>query len=271
MYRYRLIAAFLALTATTFFIGCGGSEDPPAEGDNPAAEQPTDGTTAAPTASISGPNSDSPYAVSPQDTSADYGNTTVDPNSPYANGIAPTTSPEPRFAETQFPVVQLNTNFGPVTIQLNAQAAPATVTNFLSHVMTGQYDGTIFHEVLDGANRLIIGGGYTTEYTEKPCYSAPVPNEATNGLPNKRGTIAMARRPENVNSDKCQFFFNVTDNPVLDHTSSTLEGFGYCVFGEVTSGMEIIDRIASSQVRQQGNFQYLPAQAVVIQSATRIR
>jgi len=271
VYRYRTIAALLALTATSFLIGCGGGSDDP----DPADDQPTEGTPAegapAPTTSIPGPASGSPYAVSPQGTPPAVAPAPADPSSPYATGMAPTEQPVNRFPETQYPIVQLNTNFGAITIELDAQGAQATVTNFLKHVMTGHYDGTIFHEVLDGANRLVIGGGYTTQLTEKSCYSEPVPNEATNGKKNRRGTIAMARRPGKQNSDKCQFFFNVTDNAVLDHSTTTMDGYGYCVFGTVTSGMDVIDRIAGSQVRQHGSFQYLPAQTVVIQSATRVR
>ena len=136
--------------------------------------------------------------------------------------------------------VLMKTSLGDITIELNAAKAPVTVKNFLSYVRDGFYKDTIFHRVIPGF--MIQGGGMTAEMREKPSKAA-IKNEAANGLKNLRGTIAMARTNV-VDSATCQFFINLKDNAFLDHRDNTAEGFGYCVFGKVVAGMDVVDAIA---------------------------
>jgi peptidyl-prolyl cis-trans isomerase B (cyclophilin B) len=142
-------------------------------------------------------------------------------------------------AEAKSPLVSMKTNFGTIIIELDQAKAPQTVANFLRYVRDGFYDGTIFHRVIDGF--MIQGGGFTQEYEQKKTYD-PIENEADNGLKNLRGTIAMARTND-PHSATAQFFINVKDNNFLNYTSSTPRGWGYTVFGKVTEGMEIVDKI----------------------------
>lgn len=137
--------------------------------------------------------------------------------------------------------VLMKTTKGDITLELYPEKAPATVENFLSYVDDKFYDGTIFHRVI--ADFMIQGGGYTEDFTKKPSRS-PIKNEAANGLKNKRGTIAMARTNE-PHSATNQFFINHVDNSSLDHTAKTEEGYGYCVFGKVIQGMDVVDAIAA--------------------------
>lgn len=135
--------------------------------------------------------------------------------------------------------VVLETSLGNVTVKLFADKAPKSVANFLGYVDGGFYDGTIFHRIIDGF--MVQGGGYTADLNKKSGLKPNIENEAANGLKNKRGTLALARTgdPHSANS---QFFINVVDNFRLDHTSPDPRGFGYCVFGEVTAGMDIVDK-----------------------------
>jgi peptidyl-prolyl cis-trans isomerase A (cyclophilin A)/peptidyl-prolyl cis-trans isomerase B (cyclophilin B) len=136
--------------------------------------------------------------------------------------------------------VEMKTNLGTMTIELAADKAPATVENFLRYVKDGFYQGTIFHRVIPGF--MIQGGGFTPDYAQKPTRD-PVRNEANNGLRNLTGTIAMART-NNPHSATAQFFINLVDNAFLDHTAPNGRGWGYCVFGRVTKGMEVAQAIA---------------------------
>jgi peptidyl-prolyl cis-trans isomerase B (cyclophilin B) len=138
------------------------------------------------------------------------------------------------------PEVRLETNLGAVVLKLDSAKAPATVENFLTYVKEGHYDGTIFHRVIP--NFMAQGGGYTEDFKQKPTHK-PVKNEANNGLKNKRGTIAMARTPD-PHSATSQFFINFVDNAFLDYKSATPQGWGYTVFGEVTEGMDVVDKMA---------------------------
>ena len=165
----------------------------------------------------------------------------------------------------QNPVVIMQTSMGMIEIELYPDKAPATVENFLSYVDRGFYNGTIFHRVI--GNFMFQGGGFTPGMREKGA-SAPIKNEAANGLTNARGTIAMARTMES-HSATSQFFINVVNNRFLDYKSSTPEGFGYCVFGRVIKGMEVVDRIKSVQTGSYGFFQDVPVTDVVIQSVKR--
>lgn len=139
------------------------------------------------------------------------------------------------------PVILIQTTKGDIKLELNQEKAPKTVENFMKYVESGHYAGTIFHRVIDGF--MIQGGGMTADMKQK---NAPhtVDNEANNGLKNKRGTIAMARTPD-PHSAGAQFFINVVDNGFLDFKSPTPQGWGYCVFGEVTEGMDVVDAIKS--------------------------
>jgi peptidyl-prolyl cis-trans isomerase B (cyclophilin B) len=158
-------------------------------------------------------------------------------------------------------MVILHTNFGPITLELDAAKAPDTVANFLRYANDGHYDGTIFHRVIDGF--MIQGGGYTEDMQQKPT-RAPIQNEADNGLKNTAYSIAMARTP-NPHSATSQFFINVTDNPFLDYTEPTAQGYGYCVFGRVTAGQDTVDRIKKVKTGMRAGHQDVPLESVVIE------
>ncbi|MCK6534936.1 MAG: peptidyl-prolyl cis-trans isomerase [Polyangiaceae bacterium] len=162
--------------------------------------------------------------------------------------------------------VVIDTNFGSITLSLDAERAPKTVANFLSYVDSGHYQGTIFHRVIDGF--MAQGGGYDQAYDRKPT-SAPVQNEADNGLKNLRGTVAMARTSD-PHSATAQFFINVKDNASLDHKGKSDAGWGYTVFGQVTAGMDVVDRIKAVKTGAAGPFtKDAPIEPVVIQGARR--
>lgn len=164
------------------------------------------------------------------------------------------------------PVVELNTNMGAIVIELNEEKAPKTVENFLNYVKSGQYDGTIFHRIIDGF--MIQGGGMDAEMNEKPT-NAPVENEADNGLKNDKGTIAMART-QDPHSATSQFFINVKDNDFLNHSGKNMQGWGYTVFGKVTSGMDVIEKMKGVPTGRFGMHADVPKEPVVINSATII-
>jgi cyclophilin family peptidyl-prolyl cis-trans isomerase len=181
---------------------------------------------------------------------------------------AQTESAEPPQTNQQEenPVVTIETSKGRIQLELYPEKAPLTVKNFLQYVDSKQYDGTIFHRVISGF--MIQGGGFTKDFAQKPT-RAPVKNEAANGLKNTRGTVAMARTSD-VDSATCQFFINVVDNTFLDHRSPTPQGFGYCVFGKVTEGMDVVDQIRSVPTGNQGPFSDVPVEAVEIISIQRV-
>jgi len=156
------------------------------------------------------------------------------------------------------PVVIIKTNFGPIIVKLNAEKAPVSVKNFLMYVEESFYDSTLFHRVIQ--NFMIQGGGYSVNFVSKPT-KLPIENEATNGLKNTRGTIAMARANK-INSATCQFFINLKDNDFLDHRDATPKGYGYAVFGEVIMGMDVVDKIAAVPTGQ-GD---VPTEKVIIET-----
>lgn len=162
------------------------------------------------------------------------------------------------------PVVELDTNMGAIVIELNEKKAPKTVENFLNYVKSGHYDGTIFHRIIDGF--MIQGGGMDAEMNEKAT-NAPVENEADNGLKNDKGTIAMART-QDPHSATSQFFINVKDNDFLNHSGKNMQGWGYTVFGKVTSGMDVIDKMRGVPTGRFGMHADVPKEPVVINSAT---
>jgi cyclophilin family peptidyl-prolyl cis-trans isomerase len=153
-------------------------------------------------------------------------------------------APAVRAAPAANPTVVVETNHGSFEIELFADKAPKSVENFLGYVKGNHYDNTIFHRVMAGF--MVQGGGYTADYERKPTRE-PVENEATNGLKNERGTVALARTRV-VHSATAQFFVNVNTNPHLDHSGKDPSTFGYAVFGRVTKGMEVVDKIAAVPV-----------------------
>lgn len=159
--------------------------------------------------------------------------------------------------------VTLATSLGDVVIELNAAKAPKSVDNFLQYVKAGQYDGTVFHRVIE--NFMIQGGGYAADMKEKPT-RAPIPLEARNGLSNSRGTVAMARTSD-PNSATAQFFINVQDNTFLD-AAQAADGQGYAVFGKVVKGMDVVDRIRAVPTGNRGMHQNVPLQPISIIKAT---
>lgn len=163
------------------------------------------------------------------------------------------------------PVVVMKTSMGNVEMELFQDKAPATVANFLAYVNSGFYSGTIFHRVI--GSFMIQGGGFTPGMGEKKTLP-PVKNEASNGISNTIGTIAMARTME-PQSATAQFFINVADNRFLDYKSPTTEGYGYCVFGKVIKGMDVVDKIKKVQTGNKGYFQDVPVQDVVIYSISK--
>lgn len=168
-------------------------------------------------------------------------------------------------ASPQNPQVEMKTSMGVITIELYADKAPKSVANFLQYAKDGFYDGTLFHRVIDGF--MIQGGGFTRDMMQKKT-NAPIKNEADNGLRNERGTLAMARTMV-VDSATSQFFINLTDNSGhLNFKAKTDAGYGYCVFGKVIEGMDVVDKIAKTPTGFSGRHQNVPLEPVVI---TRIR
>ncbi len=172
--------------------------------------------------------------------------------------------------DTQHPIYEFETSQGKFSVRLDAEKAPLTVDNFSTYVARGQYDLTIFHQVFNDSLKIVLGGGFTADLKEKAPLT-PIRNEAHNGLKNRRGTIAMARRANDEDSATCQFFINIADNDVLNFKARTAEGYGYCVFGEVTEGMDVLDRIAKTPVHDIEKFSHLPVEPVVIKSIRRVK
>ena len=163
------------------------------------------------------------------------------------------------------PTVLLETSSGDILVELYADKAPQTVANFLKYVDDGFYANTIFHRVINGF--MIQGGGLGARMDEKPTRE-PVTNEADNGLKNERGTLAMARTRD-PHSATAQFFINLVDNDFLNHSSPTPDGWGYCVFGKVTEGMENVDKIAKVKTKTVGFHENVPTDMVLITGASR--
>ena len=163
------------------------------------------------------------------------------------------------------PLILIETTSGDILVELYADKAPKTVENFLRYVDDGFYANTIFHRVIK--DFMIQGGGMTLRMEEKSI-GAPVSNEADNGLKNVRGSLAMARTMD-PHSAAAQFFINTVDNPELDFTAPTVEGFGYCVFGAVADGMDVVDKIEKIKVKAVGEHEAVPTDSVLITSVSR--
>ncbi|BBO73370.1 peptidyl-prolyl cis-trans isomerase [Desulfosarcina widdelii] len=172
----------------------------------------------------------------------------------------------PSFADETKPQVKLTTSMGDIVLELDRTAAPKTVANFLAYVKDGHYDGTIFHRVIAGF--MIQGGGFTADMQRKPT-RAPVRNEADNGLTNRTGTIAMARTND-PHSASAQFFINVKDNDFLDHRAKSAKGWGYCVFGRVVDGMNVVRAIENVKTTSRAGMRDVPGTPVVIEKAILI-
>jgi cyclophilin family peptidyl-prolyl cis-trans isomerase len=182
-----------------------------------------------------------------------------------------TPTPTPQAAATPGgkmsanPVIVIETSMGPVEAELYQDKAPISVANFLKYIDEGFYNGTIFHRVIDGF--MIQGGGFTKDMKQKDVH-APIKNEATNGLKNDVGTLAMARTSV-VDSATAQFFINVKDNSFLNHTSPTPQGFGYAVFGKITNGMDIVNKIKTAKTTMKNGMQDVPVETIEIKSIKR--
>ena len=163
-------------------------------------------------------------------------------------------------------MVKLKTNHGDISLELDAEKAPLTVENFLQYVRDGFFNNTIFHRVIDGF--MIQGGGFEPGMNQKPT-RAPVKNEADNGLKNEAYTIAMARTTD-PHSATAQFFINAANNDFLNFTSATPQGWGYCVFGKVVEGKEVIDKIKKVRTGNKAGHQDVPVEDIVIESAEEI-
>ena len=159
-------------------------------------------------------------------------------------------------------MVRLHTNFGIIALDLDAERAPETVKNFLAYVESGFYSNTVFHRVIDGF--MVQGGGFEPGMRQKPART-PIKNEADNSLKNERYTIAMARTSE-PHSASSQFFINVKDNGFLDHTAPNPQGWGYCVFGKVVEGRDVVDKIKQVKTGKRVGHADVPVEDVIIES-----
>ena len=182
-----------------------------------------------------------------------------------ALGSVSATSPSADADDTERPQVTFETSHGSFVLELDRNAAPETVENFLAYVRDGFYEGTIFHRVIAGF--MVQGGGFTSEFKQLQT-RAPIRNEADRGGENDRGSIAMARTSD-PHSATAQFFINVVDNDFLNHRNQTTQGWGYTAFGRVVEGMDTVDSIATVQTSSRGMFQDVPQDTVVIEK-TRI-
>jgi peptidyl-prolyl cis-trans isomerase B (cyclophilin B) len=171
----------------------------------------------------------------------------------------------PIIEETKMTQVTIKTSMGDIQLELNSEKAPITVENFVSIANSGYYTDTIFHRVINGF--MVQGGGLTADMSNKSSDTAPIQNEANNGLSNDRGTIAMARTME-PHSATSQFFINHKDNGFLNHTGENPQGWGYAVFGKVTEGMDVVDAIADVATGSSGGHQDVPLEVINIESVT---
>jgi peptidyl-prolyl cis-trans isomerase B (cyclophilin B) len=161
-------------------------------------------------------------------------------------------------------MITLHTNYGDIVLELDFENAPKTAANFKQYAEEGFYDGTVFHRVIDGF--MIQGGGMTEDLEQKPTRAA-IENEADNGLKNVTGSVAMARTND-PHSATAQFFINVKDNNFLNHTGKNAQGWGYCVFGKVTAGMEVVNKIKGVKTGTKGYHSDVPVDAVIIEKVT---
>jgi cyclophilin family peptidyl-prolyl cis-trans isomerase len=164
------------------------------------------------------------------------------------------------------PVVIIETTMGNITVELDAKNAPNTTANFLAYAEDGYFNDTTFHRVIP--NFMVQGGGITADMKDKPSKRAPIKNEANNGLKNERGTLAMARTND-PHSATSQFFINHKDNDFLNFRSESMQGWGYAVFGKVTEGMDIVDKIAAVRTGNKGGHQDVPVETITITGVSK--
>jgi peptidyl-prolyl cis-trans isomerase B (cyclophilin B) len=181
------------------------------------------------------------------------------------SGLAQAGADCPNDSDRRKPVVRLDTNMGSITIELDAAKAPKTVENFLSYVEAGHYNNTVFHRVIDGF--MIQGGGFEPGMKQKST-NDPIKNEADNGLKNDKYTIAMARTGD-PHSASAQFFINVADNEFLNFKAPSGNGWGYCVFGKVVQGQDVVDKIKDVATGNKAGHQDVPVEDVVIKNAEK--
>ncbi|RXE48496.1 peptidylprolyl isomerase [Chromohalobacter israelensis] len=160
-------------------------------------------------------------------------------------------------------MIVLQTNYGSIRLRLDHDNAPKTAANFEQYVRDGHYNDTLFHRVIDGF--MVQGGGFDTQFEQKPT-RAPIDNEADNGLKNVKGSVAMART-QDPHSASAQFFINVADNDFLNHRDKSMQGWGYCVFGEVVEGMDVVEKIKNVPTTRRGMHADVPAEDVILQRA----
>ena len=213
--RIEWLAVLLMFVGT---VGCGKSEEPA-----PSAAAPN----AAPAVVSNSPG-----------TSLSKGSSA----STSPSGVVPAAAVRPVVQAD--PIVQVHTSVGDLYVRLYEKQAPRTVSNFFDYVRVRHYDGTIFHQIDAGYVAL---GGSLDQQRQPKSVRYPIPNEATNGLKNVRGSVAMARDPQNVDSATSGFFFNLADNPKLDHRGTTPGEYGYCVFGQVIDGLDVLDKLSSAE------------------------
>ncbi|REJ66144.1 MAG: peptidyl-prolyl cis-trans isomerase [Planctomycetota bacterium] len=195
------------------------------------------------------------------------------PSAAIGKGTSGSTAPAAQRQAVEFvndyPVVAITTNYGVITVKLDALKAPVTVNNFLWSATHGDYDGTVFHQVQ--RDYVAVAGEYDARLTRRAVTNT-IRNEADNGLANVKGTIAMTRDPNVIDSSTGPFFLNLVDNPHLDHQSAdSAAEFGYCVFGSVVEGMDVVEQIAAADVAARGDLEHVPVKAVVIEKMKRIR
>jgi cyclophilin family peptidyl-prolyl cis-trans isomerase len=197
-----------------------------------------------------------------QPPAAVHGPQTGQPGSPPGSSAKP---------DPMHPVLVFDTSMGSFTVRLDADKAPLTVDNFLGLVAAKHYDGTIFHQIQKGYPKVVLGGAFTPDLKEKPVSTHAIRNEADNGLTNRRGTIAMARQPDVIDSATAMFFINLGDNEVLNYKDRAAEHYGYCVFGEVTEGLDVVESIAQAPVRDTPKSPGTPTDIIAIKSIQRLR
>jgi cyclophilin family peptidyl-prolyl cis-trans isomerase len=260
----------LALLALTAIIGCGQTvADPPAASVAPPSESASGSAHSSPAANVLGPTQNAstygPAAHRGGAPSVNAADTTPSRYASAAADAAPARASAARYPSfTQQEIVAtISTSAGPISIRLLADKAPLTVDNFLrNYVETAFYEKTVIHYA---DQSLIAGGGFNGDLAEKPA-SAPIRNEASNGLKNVRGTVAMGRAFDQIDSATSQFFFNVGDNPEFDHAGEAAGDYGYCVFAEVVSGMDVVDKIARTATQSAKGLENVPVESVVILS-----
>lgn len=233
-------AALVAVSLGMFAAGCNKAEETPAASNTPNEAAPAAGASP----------SKSPASISANTTSA--------------QGV-----PVKSNVEMPSPIILMKTSLGDIHLKLNPKAAPRTVSNFVDYVVTKHYDGTIIHQI-DGGYALL--GGTYDEKLQAKAVRYPIPNEsATSGLKNKKGTIAMAHKPNDPNGATSQFFINLSDNPKLDRKGDKPEDAGYCVFGEVVQGLDVLEKISQVQTATVKGFEKMPVQTVSVQTMKLMR